>query len=126
VTARHWALVFLGERPPTLNAERRQHPLARARTVRRYREAFAALALEQRVPQLGRVRVRCWAILRTRRSVPDVGAHIVAAKAAVDGLVDAGVLADDGPEQVVELAFVAPVFGGPEDGFVVVVEEVAS
>ena len=58
-----------------------------------------------------------------RGSVPDVGAHVVALKCAVDALVDCRVLVDDDPEHVVEVTFCAPVFGGPVDGFAVVVEE---
>jgi hypothetical protein len=62
--------------------------------------------------------------LRNRRSIPDVGAHVVAVKCAVDALLDVGVLVDDDPDHVVEIVFSAPVFGGLADGFTVVVEEV--
>jgi crossover junction endodeoxyribonuclease RusA len=42
----------------------------------------------------------------------DVGAHLPSVKAAVDGLVDAGVLADDGPVFLRSLLLNAPVRGG--------------
>lgn len=40
--------------------------------------------------------------------MPDVGAPILAVKAAIDGLVDARVLPDDGPKYVQRLTFEAP------------------
>jgi hypothetical protein len=39
----------------------------------------------------------------------DVGACYPAAKAAIDGLVDAGVIPDDGPQYVTRLTFDPPV-----------------
>lgn len=45
-------------------------------------------------------------------SMPDTGAPILAVKAVIDGLVEAGILPDDGPEFVVELLFLAPIIVG--------------
>ena len=42
------------------------------------------------------------------RSMPDVAACYPAVKAAIDGLVDAGVVPDDGPFNVMRITFRAP------------------
>lgn len=49
---------------------------------------------------------------KNRASMPDTGAPILAAKAVIDGLVDAGVLREDGPMVVRRLTFEAPVVAG--------------
>jgi hypothetical protein len=45
---------------------------------------------------------------KTAASMPDVGAVLFIAKAMVDGLVDAKILAGDGPSHVQSLHFTAP------------------
>ena len=60
---------------------------------------------------------------KNRASMPDVGAVILAAKAVIDGAVDAGVLPDDGPEYVRKLSFEAPEITGFH-GLRVVIREV--
>jgi hypothetical protein len=45
---------------------------------------------------------------KNRASMPDVGAPILAVKAILDGVVDAGLLPDDGPDYVRRLLFLAP------------------
>ena len=62
---------------------------------------------------------------RNRAAMPDVGAPILAVKAVIDGLVDAGVLPDDGPDIVRRLTFEAPEIAGFH-GLRVVVREVES
>lgn len=49
---------------------------------------------------------------KNRGSMPDTGAPILAVKAVIDGLVDAGVLPDDGPDVVQRLTFDAPAVVG--------------
>ena len=49
--------------------------------------------------------------LATRRGMQDVAGCFPAAKAAIDGLVDAGVIPDDTPEHLASLTFLAPVVG---------------
>ena len=46
-----------------------------------------------------------------RGGLEDVGGCLPAAKAAIDGLVDARVLADDTPDHVVSLTFKTPIIG---------------
>lgn len=108
-----WTLRF-GERPWTTNLERSWHPHERARVVRRWREAFAWLARAHHVPHLDAVAVIATPHLRSRRGLQDTGGCNPAAKAAIDGLVDAGVLDGDGPDRVRRLTFEAPVLDGTD------------
>lgn len=100
------------DRPWTANAERRLHPMQRHVLVKRWREAFRILAAEARIPSgITDVQVIVTPYLENRRGVQDVGAAFPAAKAAIDGLVDARVMEDDDPSILTYLAFNAPIFG---------------
>jgi NAD(P)-dependent dehydrogenase (short-subunit alcohol dehydrogenase family) len=92
-------------RPWTLNAERRDHwTQTRAQTAE-WRETFGWLAIK------GRHRfTSCHVVVVTRMRAPvqDTGNAYGAAKAAIDGLVDAKVLPDDGPSVIRSLTFLAP------------------
>jgi hypothetical protein len=107
----HWALVHRA-RPWTANSERRLSPLERARLVREWRGAFAVLARAERVPRLDRVWIEIRQHLRNARGRPDTGAAFPAAKASVDGVVDAGVLPNDTPNHLTALLFRAPQISG--------------
>lgn len=122
--SRQWKLVLEGERPWTVNGERKLHPHQRAERVRRWREHAAMLARAERIPRLDAVRVSARPMVKNRRAMQDTGGCFPAVKAAIDGLVDAGVLDDDGPDVVVEITFRGPALGGL-DGLLLVVEEVA-
>lgn len=54
------------------------------------------------------VSVRVEHLRKTRASIPDVGAPLLAVKASIDGLVAAGVLPGDDPRYVRRLTFEAP------------------
>ena len=97
-------------RPPTLNIERQQHRMTRAKWTREWRAHFADVAAGS--PRLRQVAVIAQPELRNRAAMPDTGACIGAVKAAIDGLVDAGVLVEDGPAVVRSLTFLAPVVTG--------------
>lgn len=97
-------------RPWTVNHERTLHHQQRAKLVKEWREAFFWLAKEQKIPRLAEVRFVVTPYLKDRR-MQDVGACLPAAKAAIDGLVDAGVLEDDNPKFVKFLGFNCPVVG---------------
>ena len=97
------------------------HFHARAALVREWREAFKVLALEAGIPSFDRIAVTAMPIRTDRRSRPDVAACYPAAKAAVDGLVDAGVVENDTPDHVTEIRFTAPAMGS-HDALVLVVE----
>lgn len=112
-------------RPPTVNAFRNLHHYRKAALTAEWRFAFATLAREARIPPLGAIRVVVDHELRNRRSMPDTGACMTAVKAAIDGLVDAGVILNDGPAEVLLLSFRAPVVTGVDALVLTIIEEVA-
>lgn len=119
-----WELrcVELG-RPPCLNAERSGHWTARAELTKEWRQAFYLLAREAGLPRrLPAIRVASFPSYPDRRSWPDLGGWLPATKAAVDGLVDAGVIADDDPEHLVELSFWPPRLASGPPGLTLLVE----
>jgi hypothetical protein len=99
-------------RPWTLNIERRENRWRRGEKVAEWRTAFTTLAREERMRPAGSIAVTVWPELRHGGSVPDTAACIGAAKAGIDGIKDAGVLPDDGPEYVRRLTFMAPIITG--------------
>lgn len=112
------------DRPWTLNIERQGNKWRRAALVSEWRGVFHLLALEQHIPRLAAITVTVRPELRHRGSMPDTGACIGAAKAAIDGLVDAGVIDDDGPDIVRRLTFEAPRVTGV-DALELIIEEAA-
>lgn len=118
---RSWELEY-GARPLPMNAYRRLHFRARANYDREWRSTFAILARAARIPRgLAAVRVDVAQTCR-RPPLPDVAGSYPTAKAAIDGLVDAGVIADDDPTHLRAITFLAPV-RGPADVFVLIVHE---
>jgi crossover junction endodeoxyribonuclease RusA len=101
VSSRSWT-VTIPAPAPWLNANQRVDRRRQAGTVRAWRDAAHLLAKAARVPKLYRVALT--AELRfgdkRRRDTPNYYPTI---KAAIDGLVDAGVLDDDEDSLVVEL-----------------------
>jgi 1-acyl-sn-glycerol-3-phosphate acyltransferase len=95
----------------------------RNRLVQEWREAFAWLAKEAKLPKLEACVIYAWPMLRDRR-VQDVAACNPSVKAAIDGLVDAGVLEDDDPRFVRALAFGPPVQAAPYDALRLLIVEV--
>lgn len=119
---RRFRLTREGERPWTLNGERKWSPRDRAAAVRQWRSDFAWLAKAEHLPRLERIAVTATPLLKTNAG-QDVGGCFPAAKAAIDGLKDAGVIEDDGPTVVRSLAFNAPVLAAPVDGLRLDIEE---
>lgn len=103
-----WTLTYHA-RPMSLNVERAGNRFQRAPLVKEWRDAYRLLALDSKVPPLQWVHVEARPQYRTARSLPDTAACVGSVKAAVDGLVDAGVLPDDGPGLVRRVTFEAPV-----------------
>ena len=122
MTVTTWTLED-AERPWTSNAERRWHHHERARVVREARERWAWLALAERIPPLKRISVEATPLRPNNRSMPDVAACYPAVKAAIDGLVDAGVIPDDNPHCVICVTFRAPVVADRDGLRLVIVEE---
>lgn len=100
--------VLTVELPPglkLLSANDRSHFYARAKQTKVIREAAAATAGALDFDKFGTVRIRC--VFRApdnRRR--DVANLYLSFKAAIDGLVDAGVLEDDSDRYVRELTIV--------------------
>lgn len=90
-------------RPWSINAERSMHWSQRSALVDEWRTYFGWAAKARHLPSLTSARIH----VRTGVG-QDTGNCLPAVKAAVDGLVDAGVLPDDTPEHVQELRFLAP------------------
>jgi len=107
-TTSSWEVVHY-DRPFTQNSlYGKGNHYTRARKVKEWRESFAWLALKARMPSMDRCLIVATPHLSDNR-LQDTGACFPAVKAAIDGLVDAGVLVDDGPDHVTELRFFRPV-----------------
>lgn len=119
---RQWELHYR-RRPWTLNDERRHQWHKRGQLTADWRAHFSWAAEDLGIPHLQGAHIFAIPELRTRASMPDSGACIGAAKAAIDGLVDAQVLDDDGPQYVHFLGFWAPRVTGTQDGLTLVVKE---
>ena len=112
LTASAWTLRY-EQRPPSLNVVlNHRNRWVRATLTKEWRNKFAELATDAGIPPLHSIHITAIPHLKNRRSMPDTGACLLAVKAAIDGLVDAGVLPDDGPDHVRTLLFVAPAVTG--------------
>ena len=98
-----WTLQY-PVRPWTTNRERKESPFWRAERVKEFREAFGWLALQARIPPLVDVRIYAQPTQKGG-TLADTAACNPAAKAAIDGLVDARVMPDDSPEHLGLIAF---------------------
>ena len=94
-------------RPWTTNAERAGNRWERAKLTKEWRTGFLLLAKSEKIPPMAWITVTVEPHQKGGR-LQDVGACNPAVKAAIDGLVDAGVLPDDSPEFVRSLIFLPP------------------
>lgn len=109
------------EKPWTMNYQR--GTASRWKVVQltaEWRGRFHYLARQQHIPKLDRVTITVDHQTRTNR-LPDTCAIAPAYKAALDGLVDAGVLPDDGPEHVTAVTFL-PSHRTGRDGLLVLTD----
>jgi hypothetical protein len=120
--ARHWRLEATGRRPLTVNQVVNLHRQRWAARTADTRSLWWALALEAHIPQLDRITVTVTPLHRNKRSPQDVAACAPEAKAAIDGLVDAHVIADDDPTHLLAVTFTPPHICGA-DGMALLVEE---
>lgn len=104
-TRRQWTLTF-DERPWTSNAQSSRR--AFQGHVKLWRGAYRLLAIQERIPKLQRIDVEVRPVLHTGRWMQDASACHPAAKAAIDGLVDAGVIPDDRPPFVRSVTYLEP------------------
>lgn len=91
----------------TVNAAHRMHHHERGRWTRAARELAEAIARSQKVPTFAWLTVEV-APLQAKGKLADVAAHVLVAKAVVDGLVDAKVITDDTPDIVRAVTFLPP------------------
>lgn len=119
-----WTL-FYPVRPWTINKDRNWHPLQRAKVIKEWREAFEQLALDAQIPHLPYITVDICPVLGDRR-LQDTAACVTAAKAAIDGIVDAGVIKDDNPEYLGWIRFFPPVVESGKNGLLVKIHDAKS
>jgi crossover junction endodeoxyribonuclease RusA len=110
-----------GSRPLTVNKVANLHRQQWAALTRQHRLTWQLIARQHQVPALGRITVTAEPLHKDRRSPQDVAACAPAVKAAIDGLVDAGIIPDDSPEFVTQVRFLPPVVCGV-DGLRLTVE----
>jgi crossover junction endodeoxyribonuclease RusA len=104
-TVSTWDLTY-DAKPWSLNQERTKHWAWRRERVEEWKGAFYWLAKDARVPSMDRIAVTV--DIEMPGIVQDVCNGYPAAKAAIDGLVIAGVIPDDTPEHLVAVTFLAP------------------
>ncbi len=85
---------------PWINANNRLHFMARSALTRNWRVKAAVEAINAGVPRLEKARIECELLFSDSRR-RDPGNWAPTAKAAIDGLVDAGVFVDDSYEYVI-------------------------
>ncbi len=99
------------QRPFTTNAERTWHHYKRASVVKEWREAYFYLAKEAKIPSLLTAEIIVTPYMQGKGRQQDVAACYPAAKAAIDGIVDAGVMPDDSALYLKSILFRAPIMG---------------
>lgn len=83
-----------------LTLNQRMHWRKQRRLTAVIRQAAMISARNARIPRLDRVHITCWIRPKPLARIRDAGNWMLSAKPAVDGLVDAGVLANDDNEHV--------------------------
>lgn len=116
----HFILSY-AKKPLTTNAERAGNRWARASSVREWREAFASIAKEEGIPAMAWINVTVQPFQK-RGPLQDTAACNPAAKAAIDGLVDAGVVPDDTGDYVRQITFLPCVRG--DDQLTIIIQGV--
>jgi hypothetical protein len=121
-TLRQFELVHEA-RPKPMNEYRTLHFRVRADYDKEWRQAFWALAKRARVPAMpAGIIVSVVQTCRRGTPLPDPLAEAPTVKAAIDGIVDAGVIPDDTGEYVRSIAFV-PAVHSDRDRLVLLIEE---
>lgn len=104
-----WTLRY-DAKPVTMNQIRTgggDHWTTRRAQTQEWRETFGWLARSERIPPLEWMTVTVQHHCH-RGPLADAGACMPSVKAAIDGLVDAGVIPDDDPEYLSRLTFLTP------------------
>lgn len=117
----YFVSLFVPTQLTTYNGERRGNRWERARATKAARLMGMVTARNHRVKSFSHARIEVKPVVAHRPGpLADVAAHVPTAKAVIDGLVDAGVLADDGPHYVLALTFLPPE-RGPIEGLAVMI-----
>lgn len=106
----------------SLNSERSGHYFTRAAATKQWRHSAGWAAKAARIPTLAVVIIEAQPF-QSKGILADAGNHLPSVKAAIDGLVDVGVLHDDDPAHVVALILHAPKRGN--DGLTLTLQPVA-
>lgn len=120
-----WTIRSTGRRPLTVNRVADLHRQQWATHTREVRGEWWALGAEAKVRRVGACTITATPLHRDRRSPQDVAACAPEVKAAIDGLIDAGLLVDDDPTHLRAVMFMPPLVCGV-DGLELVVTEVAT
>lgn len=129
MTGRAWTVVVYGDgKVRSANADHRAHHFAVATHRALVREEAGCAAKAEGIPPLGRGHVAITIHLRNwRQADPQNYSGAATVKAALDGLVDAGVVPDDRAEFLdVAMPVLAPLAGDRRPRVVLTVTEVAS
>ena len=108
---RSWVLEDHGARPMTVNRVASLHRQAWAAHTRATRERWFWIAQAANIPGLEVIGVEVTPLHSTARSPQDAGACAPEAKAALDALVDAGIILDDSGDHVPWVMFNRPEIG---------------
>lgn len=111
-------------RVSTVNKMMRAQHFRRAEHDALWRTNTCWEAVQAEIPKLAKVKITACPWLKGKRS-QDVAACLPSVKAAIDGLVDAGVLTDDTPAYVLSLSFLPPSLQAEVDELVLTIEEAA-
>lgn len=106
-----WTLVY-EKKPLNTNAERRGNRFARADHVKEWRGAFYWLTKKAKVPRMRWITITVEPS-QARGRLADTAACNPSVKAAIDGIVDAGIIPDDTGDYVRMITFL-PVLRGPD------------
>jgi hypothetical protein len=107
-------------RPTTTNRAHQMHHRQVSADRKEWRNAGFVLGRAQKVTRCNAITVEAWGRYPNRRSLPDPDGIAPAVKGVLDGLVDAGVVADDSGEFVHAITYRAPVVGAGQPAALIV------
>lgn len=119
---RTWTVRSVGARPLTVNAVVNLHRMSWAKHTADVRAEWCWLGRANGVKPCEAVSLVVTPLHKNARSPQDVAACAPEAKAAIDGLVDAGLIPDDSPKHLRSVTFLPPLIYG-SDGLSIEIRE---